>query len=332
MKKCKICGSKNLKFISQFKPYIDKDWEFPIYDCLKCHSRFAIKDRRINYYELLHTSQNSSYSYHYKIAKKVSFFIKNNMLNKCEIYLRKASYKYAIIIDYFNNLQNEQLETAPYNGQILEIGCSTGFLTAFLKAKGFKIIGIDISRKAIQTAKTSFGNGYFLEIEDNKKFDIIFHTGLIGCIDEPKQFFNNYLKLLNYKGTMILNAPNVNSLKMLNDIWVSTPPPDLIYIYSKDSFKYLINKKFSVSISNYIYSYELYRKLFCVFMNHEYSTYPTFFKIRKIINNKKNIKTIFKNKIDALFTKIISILVYMKIIKHFESEFGLIIKIRLLND
>ena len=38
---CRICNSNTIKKIESFRPYIDKDWSFDVYDCLACETRFA---------------------------------------------------------------------------------------------------------------------------------------------------------------------------------------------------------------------------------------------------------------------------------------------------
>lgn len=317
--KCQICDNENISFLQNFKPYVDMDWEFPIFECTHCKTRFALRKEGINYHEIIHMNQNQgSYSYHYYLAEKVKEYLDLNQIEKCEIFLKKASYKYAVVIDYINKITNK-------NKKILEIGCSTGFLTAFLRAKGFNVIGIDISKLAVKSAINFFGNYYSLKEPENYFFDFIFHTGLIGCVDNPKEFLNYYLEKLTLNGVMLFNAPNVESIRQTCELWVSTPPPDLNFLFSKQSFEFIINQNnYNYDITS-LYDYE--KKAGKMFhLTKRDSRFPIHFnKIQVDRNSKKsnNLKTLVK----LILKKLIVLATKCRLLSPIYSEYGLIIKI-----
>ncbi|CEG13893.1 hypothetical protein MSIBF_A640004 [groundwater metagenome] len=321
--KCKLCNSNKVKFISKFKPYADVEWHFDIFECSNCDSRFADRDPMVNYPEIIHSNKYGPYSSQYCLANKVKYFLDNGQIDACENFLKKSHYKYEEIINFINSIKNEHIK-------ILEVGCSTGYLTAFLRAKGFNVFGIDISKTAINSATELFGEFYGTK-EKNIKYDIIFHVGLIGCVDNPKEFLVYYLSLLDKQGVMIFNAPNINNVKQLNKLWASSPPPDVIYLFSEKSFEFLIDKSsFDIYIKKRYVSQNIFNKNLSLIKNKTYSKYPKTFerKTKFYDNNRKS--TFVEKAVKYLVLKtivILSSLFFRDITKKIDDEYGLIIKV-----
>jgi SAM-dependent methyltransferase len=302
-------------YLSDFKPYKDKEWSFEIFNCSNCGSRFAMRNPAINYYEMLHSG--SSYRYHFDIAAKVKHFLKINRLDKCEHYLKKAGYKYSRVIDFIRE------KSRPLS--ILEIGCSTGFMTAFLRASGHDADGIDISEAAISHAKSTFGPFYSLS-PSKTHYDLIFHVGVIGCVENPKEFLGEYLKLLKPEGEMIFNAPNVTSPEQLNELWVSTPPPDLIYLFSEKSFQYLVNDQFNLRVGRVYTRSESIKKNIKVLLNIKYNKFPVNFHSDS--NKTKNkVINFIKNSVKAFSWSLCEIFYPLRIFREYENEYGFIVTI-----
>jgi len=314
---CKVCDSSFCKFLGDFKPYKDMKWNFEIFACLNCGSRFALRNPEINYYEILHSTPGSSYRFHYNIATKVKYFLKTDQLDKCENYLRKVSYKYIEVIDFV-----KQKNKPP---SILEIGCSTGFMTAFFRAKGYDAEGVDISETAINYAKSMFGPFYSLS-PPAKSYDLIFHLGLIGCVDKPKEFLFNYVQLLKSKGEMVFNAPNVKSPEQFNELWVSTPPPDLVYLFHENSFQHILDNQFGVEIRKVYLKGEVVNKNIKKIFGKKYTNYPINFRINSNKPNK-GIMTLLKRILKEFISILCGILYDLNILKYYENEYGLIVTI-----
>ncbi|MFX0132669.1 MAG: class I SAM-dependent methyltransferase [Candidatus Hodarchaeota archaeon] len=275
----------------------------------------------INYHEEIHSSGNGPYSLHYMLAEKVKFLLDCGKVEVCEKYLKNIHFKYRIIIDFFNN---EVKKTN--NLEVLEIGSSTGFLSAFLRARGFNVYGIDISEKAIKISTQLFGNHYG-QREKKTHYDLIYHTGLIGCVDNPKEFLGYYLSILNHEGIMLFNAPNLNSVKQLNELWVDTPPPDLIYLFSKKSFKFMINSDKYDLIFNELFDYiKIFKKNMHFFKKKPFIDYPKIFanKPNMILKNNLNVlKGVLKNSIKIFAFFLSSVGLFNK----YDDEYGLCIRI-----
>lgn len=310
---CKICENfRSPKFVSNFRPYLDVDWSFPIYECDQCGARFALRDPSINYHEILHKKTGGGYEYQYKIAKHVKEYLARGALAECEQYLTKAGYKYAELIRFIKSKNKK--------ARILEVGCSSGFMTAFLRSIGYDIEGVDVSKTAIEYAQKTFGPYYSLQPK-NKQYDLIIHLGLIGCVNDPKKFILHYLDLLKTNGIMFFNSPNVESPRQLGELWASTPPPDLIYLFSEKSFKYIVNDSFDVSYIKLSTKDEVVAKNIRKILNRQFNDYPRIFRAQ-FYNDRSIVKKIF-SKIAILNANIA-----YPLLKKYDNEFGLFIMIR----
>ena len=314
---CKVCESDHCEFLGDFKPYKDRGWRFEVFGCSNCGSRFILRDPGINYYEILHATPGSSYGYHYDIATKVNNFLKTNRFDQCERYLKKISYKYSEVIDFVKK------KSKPHS--ILEIGCSTGFMTAFFRACGHEAEGIDISETAIRYATSSFGPFYSLR-PSKESYDLIFHLGLIGCIDQPKRFLSDSLRLLKSRGEMIFNAPNVKSPEQLNELWVSTPPPDLVCLFHEKSFQMILSNQFGVEVRRAYLKNEIVYKNMKTLFGRKYTDYPVTFENDR---NKRDEGLIdfAKRCLKRVILSIFGVLYELHILKTYENEYGLIITI-----
>lgn len=102
----------------------------------------------------------------------------------------------------------------PRNGNALEIGSGTGHLINFIKEKGYKPYGIEISETAIQLAQEQHKGIEFKkadycydDVYEEKSFDLIIDGSCFHCIVEDKDrenFIKKTKKLLKKDGIFIL--------------------------------------------------------------------------------------------------------------------------------
>lgn len=147
--------------------------------------------------------------------------------------------------------------------KILEIGCGLGYLTYALRSENYDVLGLDISEEAIDNAKQNFGNYFICEdlfkyVEtNNESFDIIILTEVIEHVEQPIEFIEAILKLLNKKGKVILTTPN-RTLSPLDIVWDTEAPPVHHWWFGETSMKYIANKlKLNL---NFISFEEFYKK------------------------------------------------------------------------
>jgi SAM-dependent methyltransferase len=129
---------------------------------------------------------------------------------------------YADIYDYlvFNNMKDDyevgeiiNKTTPTSQSKILDIGCGTGHHVSSLGAKGFDVLGIDISPSMIKKAKENFPDYTFnvADATDSAKFDPNTFTHIlcmyftIYYFKDKKQIFDNAFTWLMPGGYLIVH-------------------------------------------------------------------------------------------------------------------------------
>jgi SAM-dependent methyltransferase len=244
MKNCRICNHSIIKNVGTYSPYIE--YQFEVYECGNCGSRFVLRDGKI--YDSLHNNPYSYYSAQTIIASRVKLYMRQNKPEKLRRFLSRNKPQYQFVIDSILNAKSK-------NNSILEVGCSRGYLTAFFLLLGYNIQGVDISPTAIQSAMTNFGNHFKVINEDNDladigKFDIIFHIGTIGCVEDPIKVTNHLIDILNPGGILLFNVPNLAAVQEMNSIWTNTaPPPDVVTLFDASFWDHFFSDKVDIQIT-----------------------------------------------------------------------------------
>lgn len=129
---------------------------------------------------------------------------------------------YADVYDYlvFNNLKDDyevgfiiNSATPSSKSKILDVGCGTGHHVASLGAKGFDVLGMDISPSMVQKAKANFPDYKFnvADALDGNVFEPDSFTHIlcmyftIYYFKDKTQFFNNCFKWLMPGGYLIVH-------------------------------------------------------------------------------------------------------------------------------
>ncbi len=106
--------------------------------------------------------------------------------------------------------------TIAKNKNVLDLGCNTGYGTAILFKAAKRVVGVDVSKEAIKTAKKNFGNlgidfhvidGKQLPFEDNE-FEIIISFQVIEHIVDYNIYINELKRVLSPNGIVFFSTPN----------------------------------------------------------------------------------------------------------------------------
>lgn len=115
-----------------------------------------------------------------------------------------------------------ELKDLPKNSKVLEAGCGFGHWVFWLAKQGYKVTGVDLAQKAINTAKryakkNNEVNCQFIEadirqlpIKDNY-FDYIFSFGVIEHFRQPEFILRELKRVLKPGGKIFLSVPNLYS-------------------------------------------------------------------------------------------------------------------------
>ncbi len=97
--------------------------------------------------------------------------------------------------------------------RIVEVGCATGYLTAYLAGKGHRVTGIDLSPRMIEEAGNRYPQIDFRVASASRQhfgeahFDGIAAASVINVTDDPGDFLDNIYPLCRPGGWLTLLFP-----------------------------------------------------------------------------------------------------------------------------
>ena len=131
---------------------------------------------------------------------------------------------------------------------VLEIGCSSGFMLDKFKKEGCNVCGIEPSNEFLEFVHNKGFEVYetLSEINKKRKFDLICHFFVFEHIKNPFNFINKQLKLLNDGGIIIAEIPsatdpltNLYNIEAFEKFYWSIAH---YFYYTPKSLKFLLNK------------------------------------------------------------------------------------------
>jgi len=129
---------------------------------------------------------------------------------------------------------------------VLEIGCSSGFMLDKFKSNDCNVVGVEPSGKFLEFIKKN-GHIAFETIDEVKeKFDLICHFFVFEHIANPFEFLEKQLTMLNERGVIVAEIPSATDpLTSVYDIdafekfyWSIAHH----YYYTPQSLKYVLDK------------------------------------------------------------------------------------------
>ena len=251
---CLLCGNDDtILKTTEYKGYLEPDF-FSIYHCSHCNTAFSmprVDTSRI--YDLIYHNKAETYTVlerFYEEVKKEKYPIRYLIAEGGPTFW---SVYYAI----------RKMVKASKKSNIIEIGSGLGYLTYALRKKGYNIIGLDISKEAVDNACSSFGDYYkcadvFDYSEEHKEVaDVIILTEVIEHVENPIAFTKALVKILRKGGHIIMTSPN-KSYYSPDIVWASDIPPVHCWWFSEDSMKYIARElNLSISFLDYSNSWQI---------------------------------------------------------------------------
>jgi len=126
---------------------------------------------------------------------------------------------------------------------ILEIGSGKGNFIKKLTEEGYKIKGIELNEKQVETGKK---NGLNVERkylhEVNETFDVICSFQVFEHIPNLDAIIKDAVKLLNKDGRLIFSVPNMDAFIKYNDAGTLNFPPHHINWFYHETYEYIASR------------------------------------------------------------------------------------------
>lgn len=151
--------------------------------------------------------------------------MEKNSLFLYEEFHKKANFQKRIIGKKnftYRNLIRIVERYADDKNKILDIGCGVGTTDFYFAKQGYKILGIDISKKAVETCREStrilgldcrltFEELNFPEEKPSEKFDLVICSEVLEHLENDKKAVEAIFDLLCHNGIVIFSTPSKNA-------------------------------------------------------------------------------------------------------------------------
>ena len=133
---------------------------------------------------------------------------------------------------------------------LVDIGCGTGVFVRFMKDRGFKVKGIDLSEKSIDYGRKELNLDSELliasweELPSVETYDAITAWTVIEHLPEPEAFLRKCNMALKPNVILLLEFPTVDSLlwRMLQSSFFWVMPPYHLVLFSRLGMQVLLSK------------------------------------------------------------------------------------------
>jgi 2-polyprenyl-3-methyl-5-hydroxy-6-metoxy-1,4-benzoquinol methylase len=109
-------------------------------------------------------------------------------------------------------------DLVPYNGRLLELGCSTGYFTDYLEKKGTTVIAADCDSSAITACRERGIKAFRIDLSsteidlilaEHAPFDAVIAMDLLEHLPQPHNLLNRLHNLMHPRGRLLVTGPNV---------------------------------------------------------------------------------------------------------------------------
>lgn len=147
---------------------------------------------------------------------------------------------------------------------ILDVGCTTGYVSRPFKDIGHYVVGVDISEKSILEAKNVLDEAHVVDVEQypwphdvtKRKYDLIMLTEVFEHLFDQKALLRQFQKMLVPGGYVLITTPNFlvwsDRIKMMLGFYENKDMGH-IHMVSYRSFKSIVESEgFSIVATNHV--------------------------------------------------------------------------------
>lgn len=146
-------------------------------------------------------------------------------------------------------LDDIEADIRPHTNKMLEVGCATGAVLAYMRERGWDVKGVEISRPQAEYARKERGLDITtLPLEENRfaasSFGMVSASHLIEHLNDPAGFVREVRRILVPGGVFIVTTPNIAGLqaRIFGPRWRSAIF-DHLYLFSTHTLRKLLRKE-----------------------------------------------------------------------------------------
>ncbi|GMU32280.1 MAG: class I SAM-dependent methyltransferase [Planctomycetia bacterium] len=97
--------------------------------------------------------------------------------------------------------------------RLLDVGCALGHLSALARARGWEVVGLDVSAEAASQAAVRFGlevraGPLARHVDTLRRFDVVFLGDVIEHVPQPALLLRDVRRILATDGSVCIDTPN----------------------------------------------------------------------------------------------------------------------------
>lgn len=225
--KCPLCKSGLFLNHAEVKDYAVSGEKFLLCQCTNCKLIFT--NPRPKQEEISQYYQSENYISHRNKA--------NNLTNL--LYKTVRQYTLRQKVNWLNQYSS-------HKGNLLDIGCGTGYFLQKANQNGWKTEGIEPNSLARKTAKKK-GLKIFsdlIKIKEGNKYQAITMFHVLEHIHDLRKTAKRIVSILEDEGTLLIAVPNYDSLdsKIYGEKWAGLDVPRHLYHFTKETMQVFAEK------------------------------------------------------------------------------------------
>ena len=166
-----------------------------------------------------------------------------------------------------NDQRVKMIKTIIPGGRLLDMGSGQGFFIYHAQQHGFSVTGVDVSSRAVEFCEQTFHIKVNLQninedFDLDKKFDVITMWHILEHVSDPLGFMKRLRQYLSLKGKLVIEVPNINSLKFrlasAQHRWIGgNHPRHHKYFFSWKTLRHLLRTAGYASVEKLNLNYDL---------------------------------------------------------------------------